>query len=319
VAEHWIYMASAGFLVMLAGFARALPARYRRCLAAALPLALLALGIRTACRAADWADPETFYRQTIAAGGFPERASLNLADVCAGQGRLKEAEAILRNTISQFPDYPPARIQLGINLLRQGRKAEGEQYLKFSPRTAGMVAATTPESWHAALNLASIRYDAHQPDTALAILDDEIRRCPDIWDLVEYRAEILQATKGPEAALPAVAAFAARNWWHFDSQIMLARLNSAAGDYPGALAACREAATLDIHSAAPFEQAAKANVLARQWPQALEAQVAAISRGPGQPGQYMMLAAILNQMHEPDQAMAAVHEANLLLADAPGR
>ena len=64
VAEHWIYMASAGFLLMLAGFACAIPARYQRLLAMAVPLAVVALGVRTAYRAADWADPETFYRQT---------------------------------------------------------------------------------------------------------------------------------------------------------------------------------------------------------------------------------------------------------------
>jgi len=318
VAEHWIYMASAGFLVMLAGFARAMPARHHRILAAALPLAVLALGIRTACRAADWADPETFYKQTIAAGGFPERVSLNLAEVYAGQGRVTEAEAILRDTVAQFPGYPPARIQLGMNLLQQGRKAEAEQYLKFSPEGADMVSATTPQSWHAGLNLASIRYNSHQPDAALAILDREIRRSPDVWDLVQYRAEILQATKGASAALPAVADFAARNWWHFDSHLMLGQLHAVLGDYAGALAACREAATLDIHSPAPFEQAARANVLARQWQPALEAQATAISRGPARPGQYMMLAAILSQLHESGQAMAAEHKADLLRLAAAG-
>jgi len=33
VAEHWIYMASAGLLVMLAGFACAIPGRYQGYLA----------------------------------------------------------------------------------------------------------------------------------------------------------------------------------------------------------------------------------------------------------------------------------------------
>jgi predicted Zn-dependent protease len=312
-------MASAGYLVMLAGFACAIPPRFHRRLAAVIPLAVLALGIRTASRAADWADPETFYRQTIASGGFPERVSLNLADICAGKGRLKDAEAILRDTVARFPNYPPARIQLGTNLLQQGRKAEAEQYLKLSPRGADLIAATTPQSWHAALNLSSIRYNAHQTDAALDILNDALRRYPEIWDLVQYRAEILQATKGPDAALPAVAAFADRNWWHFDSHLMLGRLQSGAHDYAAALAACREAATLDIHSPTPFEQAAKADVMANQFSQALEAQAIAISRSPTQqPGQYMVLAAILNEMHEPGQAIAAIHKANMLRATGTG-
>jgi tetratricopeptide (TPR) repeat protein/uncharacterized membrane protein len=318
VAEHWIYMASAGFLVMLAGFACAIPARCQRHLAAVLPLAVLALGVRTAIRAADWADPETFYRRTVAAGGFPERVNLNLADVCAAKGNLTEAEAILRKTVADFPSYPPARIQLGTNLLNQGRKDEAAQYLSFNSHTADMVAATTPQSWHAAINLASMEYAAHRPDAALALLDDSVRRYPNVWELIQYRAEILQATKGPAAALPDVASFATRNWWHFDSHLMLARILAAQGDYPGSLAGCAEAATLDIHSPAPYEQAAKTNILARQYPQALEAQTIAMERGDDQPAQYMLLAAILNEMHQPAQAMAAAREAALLRSSGTG-
>jgi tetratricopeptide (TPR) repeat protein len=316
VAEHWIYMASAGFLLMLAGFARAVPGRYHRLLAAAVPLAVVALGIRTACRAAEWADPETFYRQTIAAGGFPERVSLNLADVLSARGKRAEAEAVLRETLREFPGYPPARIQLGANLLAQGRKTEAEYYLTFSPKMADRVAASTPQSWRAALNLAAMRCNAHQPAAAVAILDEALRRYPNVWDLEQYRAEVLEVSKGPEAALPDVAAFAARNWWHMDSRLTLARLRFASGDYSGALEDCREAETLDIHSSAPFDQAARAEIMARDLPGALAAQATAIARGPARPAQYMMLAAIFNQMNQPAQAMAAARMADVLRGGA---
>jgi tetratricopeptide (TPR) repeat protein len=318
VAEHWIYMASAGYLIMLGGFACAIPARFHKALAAAVPLAVLALGIRTASRAAEWADPETLFRQTMAAGGFHERVSLNLAECLSAKGKVKEAEAILRDTLKQFPDYPPARIQLGENLLAQGRKDEAAQYLIFAPKVADRVAASTPQSWRAALNLSAIEYNAHRPHAALVILDDALRRYPDIWDLEQYRGEILQVIQGPEAALPDVQAYAARNWWHIDSHLMLARLHIAAGDYPAALADCNEAATLDIHGAAAFEQAARANVLAHQLPEALDDQLTAISRGPVRPDQYMVLAAILNEMNQPGDARGAVEKANLLRIDPAG-
>ena len=318
VAEHWIYMASAGFLVMLAGFACALPARWSRVLAGALPFVVLGLGIRTAYRAADWADPETFYRRTIADGGFPERVSLNLAEVLTGKGKLKDAEAVLRNTLDQFPEYPPVRIQLGANLMAQGEKAEAQKYLALPPAAADRVAASTPQSWRGALNLAAMQYNARQPAAAVAILDDALRRYPGVWDLEQYRAEILQVSKGPAAALPDVELFAARNWWHLDSHLMLARLHIAAGDYAAALAECADAATLDIHSAVPYEQAARASVMAHQLPEALQAQTEAIARTPDQPGQYLMLAAILNQMNRPQEATAAAREAELLRASGTG-
>jgi Flp pilus assembly protein TadD len=318
VAEHWIYMASAGYLLMLAGFACAVPPRYHRTLALVVPLLAVGLGVRTAWRAADWADPETFYRQTIASGGFPERVALNLAELLSAKGKPREAEQVLRDTLKQFPDYPPVRIQLGTNLLAQGRKAEAEQYLNLAPAAADHVAASTPQSWRAALNLAAMRYNAHQPDAAVAILDDAMRRYPGVWDLEQYRAEILQVSKGPAAALPDVETFAASHWWHLDSHMMLARLQIAAGNYTAALAECTEAATLDIHSPVPYEQAARARVMAHQLPEAAEAQAAAIARTPDQPAQYMMLAAILNQMHRPVQARAAAGEADLLRATGAG-
>jgi len=312
VAEHWIYMASAGFLVMLAGFACAMPRRYQGYLAVGLAVAAAGLGVRTARRAADWAEPEGFYRGTIAAGGFPERVSLNLAEVCTGKGRVKEAEAILRKTVTDYPDYPSARIQLGMNLLNQGRNGEAEQYLRINGQAADLVAASTPQSWHAALNLASMEYNGKRPEAALGTLDEAIRRYPEVWDLVQYRAEVLQTTKGPEAALPAVEEFAGKNWWHFESHLMLAHILASAGDYAGAVALCRETATLDIHSPAPYEQEAKADVLANRYPQALEAQTEAMERGADGAAEYMMLAAIYSQMHEPGKAAAAEREAEVL-------
>jgi tetratricopeptide (TPR) repeat protein len=311
-------MASAGYLLMLAGFVPAIPARYQRAVAIAVPLAVVALGIRTAFRAADWADPETFFRQTIASGGFPERVSLNLAQICAGKGELKDAEAILRKTVKDYPDYPAARIQLGVNLLQQGRKAEAAQYLQLTNRAADIAAKTTPQSWHAALSLASMQFDARQPEQSLATLDSALQRYPDIWELVQYRADVLQDTKGPEAARPSVAAFAARYWWHMGARLTLARIETAAGDYADAIADCKDAETLDIHSAAPFELAAKTDVQADHLPQALAAQATAISREPAQPDQYMMLAAILKAMHQPEKAMAAARIAQQLRASGTG-
>jgi tetratricopeptide (TPR) repeat protein len=184
VAEHWIYMASAGLLVMLAGFACAIPGRYQGYLAVGLALAAAGLGLRTARRAGDWAEPEGFYRGTIAAGGFPERVSLNLAEVCTGKGKVKEAEAILRKTVADYPDYPAARIQLGMNLLNQGRNGEAEPYLKMNGHAADVLAASTPQSWHAALNLASMQYNGNEREAALGTLDGAIRRYPEVWELV---------------------------------------------------------------------------------------------------------------------------------------
>jgi predicted Zn-dependent protease len=54
--------------------------------------------------------------------------------------------------------------------------------------------------------------------------------------------------------------------------------------------------------------------MARDLPEALEAQATAISRGPAGPAEYMMLAAILNQMNRPEESLAAAHMADRLRA-----
>ena len=66
VAEHWIYMASFGFLLVVAGFIIALPKKQLAYTTALVCLATAGFSVRTAFRASEWADPETFFKQTAA-------------------------------------------------------------------------------------------------------------------------------------------------------------------------------------------------------------------------------------------------------------
>jgi tetratricopeptide (TPR) repeat protein len=312
VAEHWIYLASAGYILMLAGFACAVPARHRRLLLAAMPVLVAALCVRTAFRAAEWADPETFYKQTIAAGGSSDRVSVNLAELYADRGDLKEAEAVLRNAIRCYPGLVTARLELGRIMVGEGRAKQAEAALKFAPAAEAQVAAAVPSTWTAALNLAHIQYSGGHPDAALAILDDALKRYPGIWDLICFRAQILWITKGAPAALPSVRQYAAGHWWHYESHLMLGRLLSSAGDYAGAVAAARETATLDIHNPAPYDDMARAAVKANRLPDALKAQTEGIARSPDEPHEYKLMATILEKMNRPAEAAAALREEEAL-------
>ncbi|MGA3169585.1 MAG: tetratricopeptide repeat protein [Chthoniobacteraceae bacterium] len=312
VAEHWIYLASAGYILMLAGFACALPRQHRRLLAFAVPALVAVLAVRTACRAADWADPEAFFKQTIAAGGASDRASLSLAKVYSDRGDIKKSEAVLIDALRRYPGYTSARINLGIDLANQGRNAAAQSLLKLPPADEAQAAAYVPRTWTAALNLAHIQYNTKHPDAALAILDDALKRYPDTWDLICYRAQILWITKDAAAALPAVRQYAAAHWWHYDSHLMLGQLLASAGRYEEGVAVSRDAATLDIHSPTAFEDIARASLRANRLPEALEAQADAIERSPGAPHEYKIFAAILTRMHQPADASAALHKAELL-------
>ena len=78
VAEHWLYLPSVGFLIFIFGCAFELPLRYRHVVATLAAVALVGLSVRSFVRSGDWADEETFYKRTFAAGGTSTRVAVNL-------------------------------------------------------------------------------------------------------------------------------------------------------------------------------------------------------------------------------------------------
>jgi hypothetical protein len=81
VAEHWLYLPAVGFLIFLAGCAFDIRPSRRGAIVALAAFAVLALASRSMLRSSDWADEETFYKRTIAAGSTTLRVAANLAQV----------------------------------------------------------------------------------------------------------------------------------------------------------------------------------------------------------------------------------------------
>ena len=310
-AEHWIYMPSIGFMLFLSGLVIALPSGQTAVtilvLAATIPL-----GIRTAYRSADWADQERLFKQTATAGGGTQRVHLNLANLSTGRGDLEIGEKRLRITLQHFPDYVPARINLGINLLKQKKEAEAEKLLSFDHASALRAAKDYTHTWSAPLNLARLRCMQQRQPEGLEILKEAMEIHPGIWDLVAYQAQILQQMKGPAAAIPEVQKYVDARWWHFGASMMLGDLRGDNGETDAARAAWNNAARLDIHNAQPFIRMARFEIGKEQYPQALEAQKKVLEREPDQPGNFIMLAAILDQLDRKAEAAAALGAAEEL-------
>jgi len=316
VAEHWIYLASIGFLIFLGGCVAALPAGWRAGCAAAALAAVAALGTRTWVRAGDWVNAETFCARTIADGGATPRILSTLASAYGQRGEFKKQEGILRKMIERFPEFAPARINLGICLSKQGRVAEAEPLLSVSNAESGEISRRYPRTWPAALNLANLRRKANRSDEALAILEDAQTRFPEIWELVKYESEIRGATQSPAAGIPAVERYAAAHWWHLDSWMTLGGLQFASGKPDSALAALRHASALDIYDGKPLAGIAEIE-LAQGRPQAaLDAELESAARSPGQPRTYMALAAILEKLGRKGEASAAFRRAQQLAEEA---
>ncbi|HZJ14466.1 MAG TPA: tetratricopeptide repeat protein [Chthoniobacteraceae bacterium] len=319
VAEHWIYLASIGYLTFLAGCVMMLPPRARQAAGGLAVAAILALGIRTAIRASDWSDPETFYARTIEDGGGTPRIFGNLAAVYAKRGHLSKQEAILRRTLALFPDYTPARINLGICLVNQGRPTESEEFLNFAKPAADEVSRRFPRTWSAALNLAGVRAKAGQTEEALAILAEARTRSPETWELAKYESDLTTHARGALAALPAIERYAAAHWWHEDAWMTLGLLRAAVGDSQAAIEAMRHAGRLDIYNPKPFANIARIELTRNRPEAACEAQKIAVARDPDQPSRYLILADLLERLGRKEAAEAALRRADELRASVGTR
>lgn len=313
VAEHWIYLASIGALLFLAGTVAALPPRGRKLASMFTLLAILGLGARTAVRSGDWINAETFCVRTIAAGGATPRILSALAAVYAQRGDLPRQEAILRKMIAQFPQYVPARMNLGINLSRQGRTDEAEALLQTSRKTEDEVSRQYPRTWAAALQLAQLRRTAGHSDEALQIIREARGRFPESWELVRAESELLREAGGPGSAIPLVEAFALAHWWHMDARLALGTLLFAAGRSDEAIDALRLASRLDIYDSRSFNGIAEVEMARGRPEAALEAQLTAMDRDPDQPRQYAFLAGVLDKLGRKEEAAAALRKAQILI------
>lgn len=278
-AEHWIYMPSIGFLLVLAGFALALPIGARGIAIWLSLLASIPLVIRTAYRSQEWVDPEKFFAQTLEAGGNSQRIKLNRDTAASWKGNLAEAEQRLRQRLRESPNLPSFRLNLAILLLEQkdpSKISEAEALLTFD--RASLERTAYPKAWIAALHLARVRIAQQRVDAALAILDEAIGLYPRIWELVAYKAQILKQFRSPATAIPEVQKYLDAHWWHFSACMLLGDLRAANGEMDAAMRLWRNAAKLDIHNAEPFLRIARYAAARGQQSIAEEARKKAIER-----------------------------------------
>jgi tetratricopeptide (TPR) repeat protein len=317
VAEHWIYTASIGFLLLAVGAVALLPPRAMRWSAALALAAVAALAVRTSFRAADWVDGETFARRTIENGGASPRLLTFYANELGRKGRLVEQEQVYRKMLTIYPDFMTARINLGVCLQKQGRAEEAKPLLDIG--SANTVVSTVPRNWNAALNAAGQLHKEGRSAEALALVREWKPSNPHTWELAGFEANVLRETQGAPAALAVVEKFALAHWWHLPSQIGMASLQREAGDPALALATARNAQRLDIRGAAAFDEAAKCEASLGKMQEALESQATAVARAPRNAAYLEFFSALLHGLGREGEAQAARRKAEALTAAARQR
>jgi len=316
VAEHWLYLPSVGLLVFVAGCYLELPQFGARIALAITCTFVLGLSARSFVRSSDWASEETFYRQTLLAGGTSPRMCVNLAVIYSKRGENAKAESILRKVLQADPSYQVARNNLASILSGGGRTSEAEEMFDSASKVTQAERATYPRTWAALLNLAHLAHARDDDQSALAIVDKARREYPGTWPLISFESELLRRTRGVAAALPIVEEFVQDHWWHCEASIALGRLSWENGDVPRAEKAFRHASWLDMHDADALSALALLRVQQNRLEDALQTQTRAVSRQPDQARPYLLLSSILEKMGRTAEAHAALAQITRLEAAA---
>jgi Flp pilus assembly protein TadD len=314
VAEHWLYLPSAGFLIFAAGCCLDFPRSLFRFVAPLACLAALALGARSFVRSTDWVDEETFYRRTLAAGGTTIRVALNLGQILSSRGEYVQAAALYRRILKISPNYPLACTNLGDALVHQGKMEEAAALFAAANEAAEGGRKEYPRTWIAALNIAHMRYKEHDLKGALTVTTKARTDYPGIWELVSYEAELVRRLRGAQEALPLMRTFADSHWWHAGAFMALGRLWADQGNAEEAEAALRHASWLDIHDAESLNLIAAMKVRQNRLEAACQIQRRAVARQPDQPRQYVLLSDILEKMGRNDEARAVLTHGSQLSA-----
>jgi Flp pilus assembly protein TadD len=136
MAEHYLYVPSVGFFLIVAGLAEPLLDRPQRgpALYAAGLLILFLLSLRTIWRNADWRDDLTLWTKTVRVAPQAARARNNLGAAYLRRGELTRAEEELNAAVRIQPDFAIAHGNLGKTYLDRNDPERAEQQLQTALR-----------------------------------------------------------------------------------------------------------------------------------------------------------------------------------------
>lgn len=136
LAEHYLYLPSAGVFLAASLFLERLLERTTRpaAVSAAFTLLVLLLGIRTVVRNRDWKDDLSLWTKTVKTAPESARAHTNLGEVYLRQSRFVQAEQEFREALRIQPNDAVNLDNHGLALLRLGRLDEAERAFREALR-----------------------------------------------------------------------------------------------------------------------------------------------------------------------------------------
>ncbi len=272
MAEHWLYLPSVGFFVLL-GRAAATAIKDRRVLPmAAVILSLVFWGFLTVRQNAYWRDPIAFYERALRYSPFSWKVYNNLGNSYSDAGEEEKAQAAYRKALELNPRDAQAHYNLGNLYNEAGRDAEAiacyEQALALDPiqvrafnnlgnvygrsgRYPEAIAAyekaiaLAPASADIFYNLAKVFKDAGREQDALAAYRRAIEIDPGRTEACYNLANLLRALGRDEEAVAFYEQVLRLDPSHQDAYNNLGILYAAAGDRPKAILLFEKAVALN--------------------------------------------------------------------------
>jgi tetratricopeptide (TPR) repeat protein len=250
MAEHWLYIPSAFLFLAVAITLIApgkeerttntfgLPAGVRITLAAAASVWVIALGIRTFLRQADWRDQRTFIEKTMAAGGDSPRMRMNLANVESSAGNAAKALELYREALRAAPEQPMIWFGYASVLTRANEVAAAREALRH--------AETSPLLRAEILQLRATLAMHDRSEEPLPLLREALATAPANWPIRKRYFEYLIAQGDIDRARSELAAFLQEHPYRGESWKLLGQILEKKGDPASARIAFQEAAARDM-------------------------------------------------------------------------
>ena len=197
MAERLAYLPSAGFCLLVALLWSQIANRKPAASWALLMVLVLALGVRTVVRNADWKDNLTLFSHDVKVQPGSARVHRALGSEFASRGQLQAASAEFRAALRIFPDYADAAEGYGLAESDLGNEPEGRKWLEMA---VSLSKKGTLDHDVAEVNLATHLYKAGQSAEALRILNEEIEERPGYALAWSHRALIREKDGESRAA-----------------------------------------------------------------------------------------------------------------------
>jgi tetratricopeptide (TPR) repeat protein len=247
VAEHWIYLPSAFFLLAAAVEVGAFletrePPRTSTITLGALLLLIVwlaFLGARTFIRTFDWKDQRTFLERNIASGGDSARMRINLADLELSEGKLEDAAVHLHAALQKNPEQPLAVINLAAVALKQNDFKVAREQLQRATKMP-LVEAQAHELLAVLENKENGRVD-------LLRLRLAARTGPPNWSIEKRYIKVLDESGATAQAITELQACLRTQWYRAESWQLLSQLFAKAGKDREAAEALARANAYDVH------------------------------------------------------------------------